>query len=115
MYNSIHAPFLIDPIIQQPNTCQVGQIPVLDKLLGKNPYCPIKFADFSVSAGYCVQRFMERMQNPSAFQDKDFVNGFLAAKKEYPDLVSDTEVIGYMIINVRSYLLALSLSHFSFS
>ena len=45
---------------------------------------------------------MERMQNLDDFKDKrDFVNGFLAAKKEYPDLVTDNEVIGYMILNVN--------------
>lgn len=44
---------------------------------------------------------MERMQNLDAFKDKkDFVNGFLAAKQEYPNLVGDNEVIGYMILNI---------------
>jgi hypothetical protein len=81
----------------------VGQIPVLDKLLGKNPYSPYKFSDFSVPAGYCVQRFMERMQNFEQFKDKkDFMNLFLEAKKEYPDTVGDNEVIGYLILNVRT-------------
>lgn len=44
---------------------------------------------------------MERMQNLDAFKDKkDFVNGFLAAKKENPSLVGDNEIIGYMILNI---------------
>jgi cytochrome P450 len=60
-----------------------------------------KFDDFAVAAGYAVERFMERMQNLDAFKDKkDFVNGFLAAKKEHPNLVGDNEVIGYMILNI---------------
>lgn len=82
---------------------QVGQIPSLDKLLGKNPYLTklYKFDDFAVAAGSAVERFMERMQNLSQFKDKrDFVNGFLAAKKEHPDLVTDNQVIGYMILNI---------------
>jgi hypothetical protein len=84
---------------------QVGQIPALDKWLGKNPKWPrslYKFDDFSVAAGFSVERFMERMQNPELGNGKkDFLNGFLEAKKEFPDLVTDNEVIGYMIINVR--------------
>ncbi|KAF2029515.1 cytochrome P450 [Setomelanomma holmii] len=82
----------------------VGQIPALDKWLGKNPKWPrslYKFDDFSVAAGAAVERYMERMQNPELGKGKkDFLNGFLEAKKEYPDLVTDNEVIGYMIINI---------------
>lgn len=44
---------------------------------------------------------MERMQNLDKFQNKnDFVNGYLAAKREHPQLVGDNEVIGYMILNI---------------
>ncbi|KAJ4368605.1 hypothetical protein N0V86_009512 [Didymella sp. IMI 355093] len=81
----------------------VGQIPSLDKLLGKNPHLTrfYKFDDFAVAAGYAVERFMERMANLAQYKDKkDFVNGFLAAKKEHPKLVTDNEVIGYMILNI---------------
>ncbi|KAI0592379.1 benzoate 4-monooxygenase cytochrome p450 [Pyrenophora tritici-repentis] len=82
----------------------VGQIPHLDKWLGKNPKWPrslYKFDDFAVAAGFSVERFMERMQNPELGNGKnDFLNGFLEAKKEFPELVTDNEVIGYMIINV---------------
>lgn len=46
---------------------------------------------------------MERMQNPELGNGKnDFLNGFLEAKKENPDAVTDNEVIGYMIINVSN-------------
>jgi hypothetical protein len=31
------------------------------------------------------------------------MNGFLAAKEEYPDLVTDNDVIGYMMLNVRQF------------
>jgi hypothetical protein len=45
---------------------------------------------------------MERMQDPEMGKGKnDFLNGFLEAKKEFPDLVTDNEVIGYMIVNVN--------------
>ncbi|KAF2124477.1 cytochrome P450 [Dothidotthia symphoricarpi CBS 119687] len=81
----------------------VGQIPALDKLLGKNAYSPYihKFDDFSVAAGAAVERFMERMQDPGQFKGKkDFLNDFLQAKEDNPTLVTDNEVIGYMIINI---------------
>lgn len=93
-------------VVVQANPSQVGQIPALDKWLGKNPKWPrslYKFDDFSVAAGFSVQRFVERIQNPELGKDKkDFLNGFLEAKKEHPELVTDNEVIGYMIINVGS-------------
>jgi hypothetical protein len=85
------------------DSLKVGQIPSLDKLLGKNPHLTrfYKFDDFAVAAGYAVERFMERMANLAQYKDKkDFVNGFLVAKKEHPKLVTDNEVIGYMILNV---------------
>ncbi|OAK94200.1 cytochrome P450 [Phaeosphaeriaceae sp. SRC1lsM3a] len=83
----------------------VGQIPALDHWLGKNPRWPrslYKFDDFSVAAGLSVERFMERMQeDPEVSKSKkDFLNGFLEAKRENPDLVTDNEVIGWMIISV---------------
>jgi hypothetical protein len=60
-----------------------------------------KFDDFAVAAGFAVERFKERMQDPALNKGtNDFLNGFLEAKKEYPNLVTDNEVIGYMIINV---------------
>jgi hypothetical protein len=100
-----HSPWSLHPL-------KIGQMPTLDKWLGKNPYCPIKFADFSGPANFCVQRFMERMQNLEAFKGKrDYMNGFLAAKREYPDLVSDANVLGYLIVNVRLPSYACLLRH----
>ncbi|KAH9872210.1 hypothetical protein IAQ61_005045 [Plenodomus lingam] len=82
----------------------VGQIPSLDKWLGKNPQWPrsfFKFDDFSTAARFSVERFMERVQHPELDKGKwDFLNGFLEAKKEFPELVTDKEIIGYMIINI---------------
>ena len=44
---------------------------------------------------------MERMQNLDQYKDKDdFMNWFLTAKQDYPDTVSDNEVIGYLILTV---------------
>lgn len=76
-------------------------MPALDKWLAKNPRLASKFPAFAVTAGFCVERFMERMQALDQFKGKtDFMNHFLQAKEEHPTVVTDNEVIAYMIINV---------------
>jgi hypothetical protein len=51
---------------------------------------------------------MERMQDPSLGKGKnDFLNGFLEAKKDNPESVTDNEVIGWLILNVRQFFLLL--------
>jgi hypothetical protein len=86
-------------------------MPQLDKLLGKNPYLPYEVPDFSIAAGFCVNQFMARMQKLDQFKDKsDFMNSFIKAKEEHPDLVSDNEIIGYLILNV-CLILQRSISH----
>ncbi|KAF2638795.1 cytochrome P450 [Massarina eburnea CBS 473.64] len=78
----------------------VGQIPTFDKLLAKNRYFPFKFPDFSGAAGFCVERFSERMQNFEAMKgNKDFLSGFLQVQQEYPS-VTVHDVIGWLIINI---------------
>jgi hypothetical protein len=55
-----------------------------------------------VAAGFSVERYMERMQDSKLGEGKkDFLDGFLEAKRQNPNLVTDNEVIGWMIINVR--------------
>jgi hypothetical protein len=55
-----------------------------------------------VAAGFSVERYMERMQDPALGKGKkDFLNGFLEAKKDNPESVTDNEVIGWLILNVR--------------
>ncbi|KAI5927227.1 cytochrome P450 [Camillea tinctor] len=81
----------------------VGQMPVLDKFLGKNPYSPIKLPTFANAAGFCAQRLMERLSNPDLEKgqgQKDFLGRFLEAKQQYPDVVGDNEVIGYLLLNM---------------
>lgn len=78
----------------------VGQIPWLDRLLGKNPYCPIKFATFESAAYYSFQRVMERVNNKDAKGNGDFLDNFLEAKETHPDIVGDNEVVSYLMLNV---------------
>ncbi|CAI6334871.1 unnamed protein product [Periconia digitata] len=78
----------------------VGQIPVLDKWLAKNPRIPLKFPDFSVVAGFCVNQFQERMKTLDAAKDrKDYMSAFLKIQQEDPN-VTIPDVIGYLIINI---------------
>ncbi|KAK9420554.1 hypothetical protein SUNI508_06294 [Seiridium unicorne] len=79
----------------------VGQMPWLDMWLGKNAMCPIKIPTFSGTAGFCVERLRERMsiEKPKG-QPTDFLDHYLVTKEQSPDLVTDKEVIGYLILNV---------------
>lgn len=76
-------------------------MPLLDRLLGKNPYCPIKFATFENAAIYSFQRVMERVASQDAKSRQDFLGNFLEAKQQYPDIVSDNDVVRYLMMNVR--------------
>ena len=82
------------------NIPQVGQIPWLDRLLGKNQYCPIKFATFEGAAYYSFQRLMERTAAPEKRGSGDFLDNFLEAKETHPDIVGDNEVVSYLMMNV---------------
>ena len=76
-------------------------MPWLDRLLGKNQYCPIKFDTFEGAAYYSFQRLMERASSQDTKARGDFLDNFLEAKKQFPDIVSDNEVVSYLMMNVR--------------
>jgi hypothetical protein len=80
---------------------KVGQIPWLDRLLGKNPYCPVKFATFDHAAEYSFKRIVERAGKPDAETGEDFLSRFLEAKEQNPDIISNNEVVSYLMMNVR--------------
>lgn len=75
-------------------------MPYLDRLLGKNKYCPIKFDTFAHAAMYSVQRLMERQSSPDSKTEDDFLANFLEAKEQFPETVTDNEVISYLMMNV---------------
>ncbi|KAL1867101.1 hypothetical protein Daus18300_006500 [Diaporthe australafricana] len=86
----------------------VGQIPMLDNLLGKNPWfasprSPIKFPSFGRAAGFCFEQLMERLSNYDLEKEggsQDFLREFLKAKEEHPDIISNNEVLGYLLLNI---------------
>lgn len=89
----------------------VGQIPRLDKLLGKNPWfawprSPIKFPSFGRAAGFCFEQLMERLSSSDLEKEggqQDFLCEFLKTKEEHPDIISNNEVLGYLLLNVSCY------------
>lgn len=90
----------------------VGQMPVLDKFLGKNPWfsgptSPIKFPSFGRAAGFCFEQLTERLSNYDPEKEggrQDFLREFLKAKEDNPDTISNNEVLGYLLLNVRRYI-----------
>ncbi|KAI1500358.1 cytochrome P450 [Biscogniauxia marginata] len=81
----------------------VGQIPALDKLLGKSRYSPIRLPTFASAASFCAQRLIERLSNRDLEKvqgQKDFLDRFLEVKQQYPDIVGDNEAIGYLLLNM---------------
>lgn len=75
-------------------------MPWLDRWLGKNAWCPIKFATFDGAAYYSFQRSMERQALPEKQKHGDFLDNFLEAKETHPDIVTDNEVVSYIMMNV---------------
>jgi hypothetical protein len=79
-------------------------MPWLDRWLGKNPWCPIKFATFDNAAFYSFQRVMERQAQPEKQKHGDFLDNFLEAKETHPDIVGDNEIVSYIMMNVSQHL-----------
>jgi hypothetical protein len=79
-------------------------MPWLDRALGKNPWCPIKFATFENVAYYCYERVMERVSSSKARTTPDFLDNFLAIKEQNPGVVDDNTVVSYLMMNVSGLL-----------
>ncbi|KAG8159003.1 hypothetical protein KVR01_011446 [Diaporthe batatas] len=86
----------------------VGQMPALDGLLGKNPLLsgpgsPVGFPSFGRAAGFCYEQLAERLSGHDPEKDAgrlDFLREFLRAKEENPGVVTDSEVLGYLLLNI---------------
>jgi cytochrome P450 len=82
----------------------MGAMPWLDKLLLKNPLLlyflkiPNPLVDF---ASECVRaRLSESMSQRSAPRNPDFLTYFVNSQKQYPDVVTDLQLITYATTNV---------------
>lgn len=82
----------------------VGQMPILDHLLDKNPIYRIGPPSFGTVANISIQHLMDRLQNKDThYHDPskpDFLDKFIEAKEKFPDVVDDSQIISYLMINM---------------
>ncbi|KAF7589518.1 hypothetical protein BBP40_004183 [Aspergillus hancockii] len=82
----------------------VGQLPILDHLLDKNPVCRIGPPGFGTITNISVQHLMDRLQGKdTSYHDPskpDFLDKFIEAKEKYPEIVNDGQIISYLMINM---------------
>ncbi|KAH6666236.1 cytochrome P450 [Halenospora varia] len=81
----------------------VGQIPVLDHWLAKNPIMPIGPPSFDSAATFCAQQSTLRQQETSDGKEgkaKDMLDGFLEVKRTNPELLDDNGVVSALLVNI---------------
>jgi hypothetical protein len=82
----------------------VGQIPILDHLLDKNPVYRIGPPSFGTVTNISVQHLMDRLQNKDTDyhtpSKPDFLDKFIEAKEKCSEVVDDMQVISYLMINM---------------
>lgn len=74
----------------------IGMYPVLDKFLDKNPVIHIGPPSYSNLAGLAVKLLTDRVTGQDGHdpeQDLDFMDHYIEAKKQNPDIVDDTMLI----------------------
>lgn len=74
----------------------IGMYPLLDKYLDKNPVYRIGPPTYSNIAALAVKLLTDRLTGQDGHdivQDLDFLDHYIEAKKEYPDIVDDTMLI----------------------
>lgn len=93
---------------------KIGQVPWVAKLLSMNPYRPKTVDAFDHVIYFSLARLMERIsgvkQLPSssaADPEKssitpkyDYISSFLEAQKAYPDVVTNDNIVMYILTNV---------------
>lgn len=70
----------------------IGMYPVLDKFLDKNPVYHIGPPSYTNMASLAVKLLTDRITGQDghdAVQNLDFMDHYIQAKKEYPDIVDD--------------------------
>lgn len=81
----------------------ISQLPMLDMLLDKNPIKRIGPPSFMWATMQAFGSIAERQKAPSqekVTRQSDFLDKFLNAKTEYPDLVNDPLVANYLLANI---------------
>jgi hypothetical protein len=82
----------------------VGQLPILDHLLDKNPVCRIGPPGFGNITNISIQHLKDRLQGKdTSYHDPtkpDFLDKFIEAKEKHPNVVNDGQIISYLMINM---------------
>jgi cytochrome P450 len=80
----------------------VGQMPILDHLLDKNPIYKLGPPSFGTITNISVQHLVDRLQGADAsYHDSekpDFLDKFIEAKENFPDVVDDTLIISWLMV-----------------
>jgi cytochrome P450 len=82
----------------------VGQMPILDRLLDKNPIYRLGPPSFGPITNISIQHLVDRLQNNNTDYHNpskpDFLDKFIEAKEKYPDVVDDTQIVSYLMFNM---------------
>ncbi|KAM0335135.1 hypothetical protein ACHAQA_000175 [Verticillium albo-atrum] len=81
----------------------VGQMPLLDFLLDKNPVMRIGPPNLGNITKISLDRLIARLQGKDTkFDPKvpDFLQRFIDSKETHPDLVNDGVIMGYLLVNL---------------
>jgi hypothetical protein len=80
----------------------VSQVPYLDRWIDKNPVFPIGGATVLLgpTLRYVGDRHHGRDGDTHDDTKPDFLDKFIEAKTEHPDVVDDTQIISYLAINM---------------
>lgn len=82
----------------------VGQMPILDHLLDKNPIYRLGPPSFGPITNISIQHLVDRLQNKNnEYHDPsnpDFLDKFIETKEKYPAVVDDTQIVSYLMFNM---------------
>ncbi|KAB2580339.1 Cytochrome P450 monooxygenase tropD [Lasiodiplodia theobromae] len=82
----------------------VGQIPILDELLDKNPLHRVGPPSFQAAADFCVKKLVARTTGAETNDtaNQDYLDHFLAIKAaaQPDDNITDGTVVGWMLLNI---------------
>jgi cytochrome P450 len=82
----------------------VSQMPILDHLLDKNPLYRIGPPSFGTITNISIQHLADRLHEREAGNlypgNPDFLDRFVDAKGRFPDIVSEPQIISYLMINM---------------
>lgn len=83
----------------------IGMYPVLDKFLDKNPVYHIGPPSYTNLATLAVKLLTDRVTGQDghdAVQDLDFMDHYIEAKKQYPEIVDDVMLTSYVLVNLAA-------------